>query len=112
MYPVHSINKKLHKAIDTDTHIHKENHNKLSVVAFLYFKMPHSAQIWDVVEQYDTGCTPGGGKDSMNVFYDAGLLFKASNALETPDRTGKVPSLFDLSSYVSCKGHSATGVSI
>ncbi|XP_061576834.1 complement C3-like isoform X3 [Cololabis saira] len=44
-------------------------------------------KIWDVMEQGDTGCSPGGGKDSMNVFYDAGLLFKTRNALETPDRT-------------------------
>ncbi|XP_015229127.1 PREDICTED: complement C3-like [Cyprinodon variegatus] len=34
--------------------------------------------IWDVVEQYDTGCTAGGGKDAMNVFYDAGLLFETN----------------------------------
>uniref|UniRef100_A0A3Q4G3W5 Anaphylatoxin-like domain-containing protein n=1 Tax=Neolamprologus brichardi TaxID=32507 RepID=A0A3Q4G3W5_NEOBR len=36
---------------------------------------------------YDTGCTPGGGKDSMNVFYDAGLLFVASTTSGTPHRT-------------------------
>ncbi|KAF1388640.1 hypothetical protein PFLUV_G00092400 [Perca fluviatilis] len=22
-------------------------------------------KVWDVVEKYDTGCTPGGGKDGM-----------------------------------------------
>ena len=35
----------------------------------------------------DTGCTPGGGKDSMSVFYDAGLLFQ-SNLIGTADRHG------------------------
>ncbi|CAN9509992.1 unnamed protein product [Ophioblennius macclurei] len=44
-------------------------------------------KVWDVVEQYDTGCTPGGGKDSMGVFYDAGLLFQSSiKAIGTPYR--------------------------
>uniref|UniRef100_A0A3B5MID5 Complement component c3a, duplicate 5 n=1 Tax=Xiphophorus couchianus TaxID=32473 RepID=A0A3B5MID5_9TELE len=45
------------------------------------------AQIWDVVEQYDTGCSPGGGNNSRNVFNDAGLLFKTNTAFETPYRT-------------------------
>uniref|UniRef100_A0A3P9MSY0 Complement C3-like n=1 Tax=Poecilia reticulata TaxID=8081 RepID=A0A3P9MSY0_POERE len=44
-------------------------------------------KIWDVVEQYDTGCSPGGGNNSRNVFYDAGLLFKTNTAFETPYRT-------------------------
>uniref|UniRef100_A0A3Q4GC77 Anaphylatoxin-like domain-containing protein n=1 Tax=Neolamprologus brichardi TaxID=32507 RepID=A0A3Q4GC77_NEOBR len=48
----------------------------------------HSAQIWEIIATYDTGCTPGGGKDSMNVFYDAGLLFVASTTSGTPHRTG------------------------
>ncbi|KAM4750144.1 complement C3-like [Anableps anableps] len=43
-------------------------------------------KIWDVVEQYDTGCTAGAGKDGMNVFYDAGLLFE-TNYGGTPYRT-------------------------
>ncbi|KAM6939507.1 complement C3-like [Xenentodon cancila] len=42
-------------------------------------------KIWDIVKKYDTGCTPGGGKDSMNVFYDAGLLFE-SKTFGTPSR--------------------------
>ncbi|XP_070683645.1 complement C3-like [Pempheris klunzingeri] len=42
-------------------------------------------KVWDLVEKFDTGCTPGGGKDSMGVFYDAGLLFKSS-AAATPNR--------------------------
>ncbi|XP_069570698.1 complement C3-like [Brachyistius frenatus] len=44
-------------------------------------------KVWDIVEKYDTGCTPGGGKDSMNVFYDAGLLFETNTASGTPSRT-------------------------
>ncbi|KAI9533955.1 hypothetical protein NQZ68_018323 [Dissostichus eleginoides] len=44
--------------------------------------------VWDIVEKYDTGCTPGGGKDGMNVFYDAGLLFESNTASGTPYRQG------------------------
>lgn len=47
-------------------------------------------QVWDVVEKYDTGCTPGGGKDAMSVFYDAGLLFESNTASGTPYRQGDV----------------------
>uniref|UniRef100_UPI0009B350A3 complement C3-like n=1 Tax=Monopterus albus TaxID=43700 RepID=UPI0009B350A3 len=43
-------------------------------------------KVWDTVEKYDTGCTPGGGKNSMSVFYDAGLLFESSTASGTPYR--------------------------
>nr|XP_046263063.1 complement C3-like isoform X2 [Scatophagus argus] len=43
-------------------------------------------KVWDITEKFDTGCTPGGGKDSMNVFYDAGLLFQSSTASGTPYR--------------------------
>ncbi|XP_058496249.1 complement C3-like isoform X3 [Solea solea] len=43
-------------------------------------------KVWDIVEKYDTGCTPGGGMDGMNVFYDAGLLFESSTASGTPYR--------------------------
>ncbi|XP_036954098.1 complement C3-like [Acanthopagrus latus] len=42
-------------------------------------------KVWDIVEKSDTGCTPGGGRDSMSVFYDAGLLFE-STASGTPHR--------------------------
>ncbi|XP_067353923.1 complement C3-like isoform X4 [Channa argus] len=45
-------------------------------------------KVWDTVENYDTGCTPGGGKDSMSVFYDAGLLFESSTGFGTPYRKG------------------------
>ncbi|XP_069024451.1 complement C3-like isoform X1 [Embiotoca jacksoni] len=44
-------------------------------------------KVWDIVEKYDTGCTPGGGKDSMSVFYDAGLLFDTDTTSGTPYRT-------------------------
>ncbi|KAM6971820.1 complement C3-like, partial [Aplochiton taeniatus] len=40
-------------------------------------------KVWDIVEKYDTGCTPGGGKDSMGVFYDAGLIFETNTASGT-----------------------------
>nr|XP_046262998.1 complement C3-like isoform X2 [Scatophagus argus] len=43
-------------------------------------------KIWDVVEKSDTGCTPGGGKDGVNVFYDAGLLFESNKASGTSYR--------------------------
>ncbi|CAL8332646.1 unnamed protein product [Merluccius merluccius] len=42
-------------------------------------------KVWDTVEKADTGCTPGGGKNSMNVFRDAGLLFQ-NNVDKTDDR--------------------------
>ncbi|XP_029941889.1 complement C3-like [Salarias fasciatus] len=43
-------------------------------------------KVWDKVEKHDTGCTPGGGKDSMGVFYDAGLLFVTNTGSGTPHR--------------------------
>ncbi|XP_028449045.1 complement C3 [Perca flavescens] len=43
-------------------------------------------KVWDMIETYDTGCTPGGGKDGMGVFYDAGLLFESNTASGTPYR--------------------------
>uniref|UniRef100_UPI001444AB52 complement C3-like n=1 Tax=Epinephelus lanceolatus TaxID=310571 RepID=UPI001444AB52 len=43
-------------------------------------------KVWEMVETYDTGCTPGGGKDGMSVFYDAGLLFESNTASGTPHR--------------------------
>ncbi|MED6290469.1 hypothetical protein CHARACLAT_013248, partial [Characodon lateralis] len=50
-------------------------------------------KIWDMVEEYNTGCTATGGKDSMSVFYDAGLLFETSTIPGTPYRTDfKCPS--------------------
>ncbi|XP_029942166.1 complement C3-like [Salarias fasciatus] len=43
-------------------------------------------KVWDKVEKHDTGCTPGGGKDGMGVFYDAGLLFVTNTGSGTPHR--------------------------
>ncbi|XP_027873419.1 complement C3-like isoform X1 [Xiphophorus couchianus] len=43
-------------------------------------------KVWDTVENHDIGCTHGGGKDSMSVFYDAGLLFQSNLQSETPSR--------------------------
>ncbi|KAI7810506.1 putative complement C3 [Triplophysa rosa] len=44
-------------------------------------------KIWDVIEKHDTGCTAGSGRDSMGVFYDAGLMFESSTAGGTNTRT-------------------------
>uniref|UniRef100_A0A3B3VLQ4 Complement C3-like n=1 Tax=Poecilia latipinna TaxID=48699 RepID=A0A3B3VLQ4_9TELE len=43
-------------------------------------------KVWDEVEHHDIGCTPGGGSNSMNVFFDAGLLFESSTAAGTANR--------------------------
>ncbi|KAF6739079.1 Complement C3 [Oryzias melastigma] len=43
-------------------------------------------KIWDEVEKYDTGCTPGGGNNGLGVFFDAGLLFESSTASGTAYR--------------------------
>ncbi|XP_035760088.1 venom factor-like [Neolamprologus brichardi] len=40
-------------------------------------------EVWDIIEKYDTGCTPGGGKDNMGVFFDAGLLFESNTDAKT-----------------------------
>ncbi|XP_024118158.1 complement C3 [Oryzias melastigma] len=58
-------------------------------------------KIWDEVEKYDTGCTPGGGKDGLSVFYDAGLLFESSTASGTAYRQGK--HNFPMSVNILCK---------
>uniref|UniRef100_A0A8C1YAV8 NTR domain-containing protein n=1 Tax=Cyprinus carpio TaxID=7962 RepID=A0A8C1YAV8_CYPCA len=44
-------------------------------------------QIWEVIEKHDIGCTAGGGRDSMGVFTDAGLMFDSSTAGGTNTRT-------------------------
>uniref|UniRef100_A0A671NQ49 Complement C3-like n=1 Tax=Sinocyclocheilus anshuiensis TaxID=1608454 RepID=A0A671NQ49_9TELE len=52
-------------------------------------------QIWDVIEKHDTGCTAGGGRDSMGVFTDAGLMFESNGAGGTNTRIILLlPSLF------------------
>uniref|UniRef100_A0A672K3H1 Complement C3-like n=1 Tax=Sinocyclocheilus grahami TaxID=75366 RepID=A0A672K3H1_SINGR len=50
-------------------------------------------QIWDVIEKHDIGCTAGGGRDSMGVFTDAGLMFQSNTAGGTNTRTSMCPSL-------------------
>ncbi|KAI7810846.1 complement C3 [Triplophysa rosa] len=45
------------------------------------------SKIWDVVEKQDTGCTAGSGREGMQVFGDAGLLFESSTAGGTGVRT-------------------------
>ncbi|KAK2907093.1 hypothetical protein Q8A67_006078 [Cirrhinus molitorella] len=40
-------------------------------------------KVWEVVGQGDMGCTAGGGRDSMGVFSDAGLMFHSSTGGHT-----------------------------
>ncbi|XP_062866790.1 complement C3-like [Trichomycterus rosablanca] len=50
-------------------------------------------KVWDIIEKHDTGCTVGSGKDSMGVFFDAGLMFESDKAGGTQSRTDlKCPS--------------------
>lgn len=49
-----------------------------------------------MVETYDTGCTPGGGKDGISVFSDAGLLFQSNMASGTTYRQGDNTSVSSL----------------
>uniref|UniRef100_A0AAY5KVJ9 NTR domain-containing protein n=1 Tax=Esox lucius TaxID=8010 RepID=A0AAY5KVJ9_ESOLU len=44
-------------------------------------------KIWDTIEKLDTGCTVGGGADSLSVFYDAGLIIETNAAFGTQIRT-------------------------
>ncbi|KAA0721784.1 Complement C3 [Triplophysa tibetana] len=59
-----------------DKAVHVLNKNRLT-----------QSKIWDVIEKHDTGCTAGSGRDSMGVFYDAGLMFESSTAGGTSART-------------------------
>ncbi|KAF4097397.1 hypothetical protein G5714_021405 [Onychostoma macrolepis] len=59
-----------------DKAVHVLNKNRLT-----------QTKIWDVIEKHDTGCTAGGGRDSMGVFADAGLMFESSTAGGTNTRT-------------------------
>uniref|UniRef100_A0A672QEB4 Complement C3-like n=1 Tax=Sinocyclocheilus grahami TaxID=75366 RepID=A0A672QEB4_SINGR len=45
------------------------------------------SSIWDVIEKHDIGCTAGGGRDSIGVFTDAGLMFESNTAGGTNTRT-------------------------
>ncbi|XP_044132848.1 complement C3-like [Bufo gargarizans] len=44
-------------------------------------------KIWDLVEKYDIGCTPGSGAKAPGVFYDAGLALETSFSMATPHRS-------------------------
>ncbi|XP_072513380.1 complement C3-like [Salminus brasiliensis] len=44
-------------------------------------------KIWDTIEKKDIACTAGSGKDSMGVFYDAGLMFISNSAGSTTARS-------------------------
>ncbi|XP_069623415.1 complement C3-like [Ranitomeya imitator] len=44
-------------------------------------------KVWDSVEQYDIGCTPGSGADAPGVFYDAGLALHTSFKITTQQRS-------------------------
>ncbi|XP_048051365.1 complement C3-like [Megalobrama amblycephala] len=59
-----------------DKAVHVLNKNRLT-----------QTQIWDRIEKHDTGCTAGGGRDSMGVFSDAGLMFESHTAGGTNTRT-------------------------
>ncbi|KAM8972522.1 complement C3-like [Pelodytes ibericus] len=45
------------------------------------------SKIWDTVERFDIGCTPGSGANSEGVFYDAGLALHTSFKMTTQQRT-------------------------
>ncbi|XP_044134690.1 venom factor-like [Bufo gargarizans] len=44
-------------------------------------------KIWDLVEKYDIGCTPGSGANAPGVFHDAGLALQTSFQMTTSQRT-------------------------
>ncbi|XP_075062646.1 complement C3-like [Mixophyes fleayi] len=44
-------------------------------------------KVWDLVETFDTGCTPGSGANNMGVFYDAGLAVQTNFKTFTKDRS-------------------------
>uniref|UniRef100_A0A8C1RIA7 Complement component c3a, duplicate 6 n=1 Tax=Cyprinus carpio TaxID=7962 RepID=A0A8C1RIA7_CYPCA len=62
-----------------DKAVHGLNQNRLT-----------QTKIWDVIEKHDIGCTAGGGRDSMGVFTDAGLMFESNTAGGTNTRTAKL----------------------
>ncbi|KAJ8283506.1 hypothetical protein COCON_G00023560 [Conger conger] len=50
-------------------------------------------KIWDIVEKQDIGCTTGSGRDSMGVFYDAGLVFVSNDGGTTARADPECPVL-------------------
>ncbi|MEE6517576.1 hypothetical protein FKM82_027899 [Ascaphus truei] len=53
------------------------------------FKISQS-KVWDSVEKWDIGCTPGSGADSVGVFYDAGLTLQTNLQMTTVQRSEPV----------------------
>ncbi|KAM3924655.1 LOW QUALITY PROTEIN: complement C3-like [Leptodactylus fuscus] len=45
------------------------------------------SKIWDSIEKYDIGCTPGSGANAAGVFYDAGLALHTNFKVSTPQRS-------------------------
>ncbi|XP_075062651.1 complement C3-like [Mixophyes fleayi] len=45
------------------------------------------SKVWDSVDKYDIGCTPGSGANTPGVFYDAGLALHTSFQVTTPQRS-------------------------
>ncbi|XDV16017.1 hypothetical protein PO909_015910, partial [Leuciscus waleckii] len=62
--------------VAVDKAVHGLNQNRLTQM-----------KIYDIVEKHDTGCTAGGGSDSMGVFSDSGLMFESHTAGGTDTRT-------------------------
>ncbi|KAG1955857.1 complement C3-like [Pimephales promelas] len=62
--------------VAVDKAVHGLNQNRLT-----------QKKIYDIVEKHDTGCTAGGGRDSMGVFSDSGLMFESHTAGGTNTRT-------------------------
>ncbi|KAL1281267.1 hypothetical protein QQF64_000070 [Cirrhinus molitorella] len=70
--------------VAVDKAVHGLNQNRLT-----------QTKIWYIIQKHDIGCTAGGGRDSMGVFTDAGLMFESNSAGGTNART----SMFVLSYY-------------
>ncbi|XP_072005886.1 A.superbus venom factor 1-like isoform X1 [Engystomops pustulosus] len=47
----------------------------------------NQGKVWESVEKYDIGCTPGCGADTPGVFYDAGLALQTNFQITTPQRS-------------------------
>ncbi|XP_043094011.1 complement component c3a, duplicate 6 [Puntigrus tetrazona] len=62
--------------VAVDKAVHGLNQNRLT-----------QTKVWDIIEKNDIGCTAGGGRDSMGVFTDAGLMFESNAAGGTNTRT-------------------------
>uniref|UniRef100_A0A8C8SJ63 Uncharacterized protein n=1 Tax=Pelusios castaneus TaxID=367368 RepID=A0A8C8SJ63_9SAUR len=72
-------------------------------------------QIWEAVENNDLGCTPGGGKDNLGVFADAGLALVTNVKISTPTRTDPKcpkPAVFRRRSTQLSKAHCGFTVSV